>query len=56
MEIGGVLVTLHMFYFDIPADHFTCLLVEWFALARTIVLVADKWFFFVDYVGVLCET
>ena len=38
----------HSTCFDLPADRITCLLVEWFAFAGTIVWVADGWLFFAD--------
>ena len=41
--------------FDFPADHVTCLLVESFALAGTIVWVADGWLFCAHYAVLPCE-
>ena len=37
----------HSACFDLSTDHITCPLVEWFALAGTIVWVADAWLFIV---------
>ena len=45
----------HCTCFDLPTDHITCLLVEWCALAGTIVWVADRWLLFTDYAVLLCE-
>ena len=39
-----------------PADRTTCLLLFWFALAGTIVWVADRLFIFADYAVLTCET
>ena len=46
----------HSTCFDLPAVRITCLLVEWFVLAGTIIWVADGRLFFADYADLLCET
>ena len=56
VQWGSAECSSHSTCFDFPADHITCLLVEWFALAGTIVWVAVGWLFGADYAVLPCET